>query len=150
MFRKINSKEKIVGWYSSGPKLKKNDIEINEKYRQYNTNPVFVVTKVQENDSLSIPTDSYASIEEVNDDGHLVKNFIHIPSSIEATEAEQIGVEHLLRDVKNVSVGDLSKEVSNKILGLKALATKIDEMKVYLEDVISGALPTNPDIINNI
>ena len=50
MFRKINSKEKIVGWYSTGPRLKKNDIEINEKYRQYNSNPVFVVTKVQESD----------------------------------------------------------------------------------------------------
>lgn len=32
MFRKINSKEKIVGWYSSGPTIRKSDIEINEKF----------------------------------------------------------------------------------------------------------------------
>lgn len=32
MFRKINSKEKIVGWYSTGPTIRKSDIEINEKY----------------------------------------------------------------------------------------------------------------------
>ncbi len=50
-----------------------------------------------------------------------MKNFIHIASEIDATEEEQIGVEHLLRDIKDVSVGDLSKQVSNKIMGLKAL-----------------------------
>ena len=88
MFRKINSKEKIVGWYSSGPSIRKKDIEINEKYRNYNSNPVFVVAKVQESDQLTIPIEAYSSIEEVNEEGQLVKNFIHIPSSIEATEAE--------------------------------------------------------------
>lgn len=46
MFRKINSKEKIVGWYSSGPDIKKADIDINEILRRYNTNPVFVVIRV--------------------------------------------------------------------------------------------------------
>jgi len=37
---------------------------------------------------LTIPTEAYSSIEEVNEEGQLVKNFIHIPSSVEATEAE--------------------------------------------------------------
>jgi 26S proteasome regulatory subunit N8 len=37
MFRKINSREKIIGWYSTGPDIKKNDIEINEILRKYNT-----------------------------------------------------------------------------------------------------------------
>ena len=50
-------------------------------------------------------------VEEVEEDGAIVKNFIHIPSSVGATEAEQVGVEHLLRDVKDVSIGDLSKQV---------------------------------------
>lgn len=150
MFRKINSKEKIVGWYSSGPTIRKSDIEINEKFWNYNTNPVFVVAKVQEADQLSIPTEAYSSIQEVNEEGQLVRNFIHIPSSIEATEAEQIGVEHLLRDIKNVSVGDLSMQVSDKIRGLKALVTKIDEMRLYLEAVLKGDLPSNSEIIHNL
>ena len=46
MFRRINAKEKIVGWYSSGPTIRKPDIEINEKFRAYNSNPVLVVTNV--------------------------------------------------------------------------------------------------------
>ena len=57
--RKINSKEKIIGWYSSGPSIKKADININEILRRYNTNPVFIVIKVHEADSVGIPTEAY-------------------------------------------------------------------------------------------
>ena len=38
MMRKINSKERIVGWYSTGPAIKKADIDINEILRKYNNN----------------------------------------------------------------------------------------------------------------
>jgi 26S proteasome regulatory subunit N8 len=48
MMRKINSKEKIIGWYSTGPSIKKADIDINEILRRYNTNPMFVVIRVHE------------------------------------------------------------------------------------------------------
>ena len=46
MMRKINSKEKIIGWYSTGPDIKKNDIQINEILRRYNSSPVFVIIRV--------------------------------------------------------------------------------------------------------
>jgi 26S proteasome regulatory subunit N8 len=46
MMKKINSKEKILGWYSTGPTIRKSDIQINEILRRYNTNPVFVVCNV--------------------------------------------------------------------------------------------------------
>lgn len=150
MFRKVNAKEKIVGWYSSGPKIRKNDIEIHEKFREYNTNPVFCIIKVQEAETLGIPTEAYMSFEELNEDGHLENNFVHVPSSIDATEAEQVGVEHLLRDIKDVSIGDLSMQISNKVTGLKALSVKIKEMKAYLDDVLEGKYPVNNEIIEDI
>ena len=50
MMRRINGKEKIIGWYSSGPRIKRADIMINEILRHYNTNPVFVVCNVTEED----------------------------------------------------------------------------------------------------
>jgi len=46
MMRKINSREKIIGWYSTGPEIKKCDIAINEIIRRYNTSPCFVVIRV--------------------------------------------------------------------------------------------------------
>lgn len=43
----VNVKEKLVGWYSSGPKLKLNDIQINEVFKKYMTDPVLVVVDVE-------------------------------------------------------------------------------------------------------
>ena len=40
---------------------------------------------------------------EVDEDGNLNRQFIHVQSSIGASEAEEIGVEHLLRDIKDAS-----------------------------------------------
>lgn len=70
-------------------------------------------------------------------------------SSIGASEAEEIGVEHLLRDIKDASQGTLSKRVSDKLVGLKVLAGKLKEMRVYLEKVVEGKLTYNQQIINN-
>jgi 26S proteasome regulatory subunit N8 len=61
MMRKINSKEKIIGWYSSGPSIKKADIDINEILRNYNTCPIFVIIKVHEAASLGIPSEAYCT-----------------------------------------------------------------------------------------
>ena len=149
MVRKINSKEKIIGWYSSGPSIKKADIEINEILRRYNTNPVFVVIKVHEAASLGIPTEAYSTQEEVDDNGNLMRQFIHIPSSIGATEAEEVGVEHLLRDIKDASLGQFTKDVGDKVMALRSLKDKLKEMKVYLENVISGKYKYNHSIIHN-
>ena len=35
MFKKVNAKERIVGWYHTGPKLHPNDIAINDLLRKY-------------------------------------------------------------------------------------------------------------------
>ena len=50
-----------------------------------------------------------------------------------ATEAEEVGVEHLLRDIKDASQGQLSKMVIDKLNGLRTLANKLADMKEYLE-----------------
>lgn len=50
MFRKINAKEKIVGWYTTGTKFKKHDLEINEIFRKYTPNPVLVIIDVEHSD----------------------------------------------------------------------------------------------------
>ena len=43
----------------------------------------------------------------------------------------------------------MSKQVGDKIAGLKVLCTKLAEMKDYLENVISGKYRYNQAIINN-
>ena len=103
MMRRINGRERIIGWYSTGPKSKKNDIQINEILRRFNTMPVFVICRVQDTQQIGLPTTAYFTREEIDQDGNLKRQFVHIASSIGATHAEEVGVEHLLRDIKDAS-----------------------------------------------
>ena len=69
MMRKINSREKIIGWYSTGPEIKQSDIQINEILRRYNTNPVFIVIRVQDETQIALPTEAYFTREETTSEG---------------------------------------------------------------------------------
>jgi len=149
MFRKVSAREKIVGWYSSGPKIRPLDSRINELFRQYCTNPVFVIIDAQLQE-VGLPTKAYVSIEEVLENGQTAHRFQHIPSSIEALEAEEVGVEHLLRDVRDTNISTLSTQISEKVSSLKSLMARLQEMYEYLQDVSRGALPINHTILSQI
>merc|ERR1712135_172444 len=146
MFKKVNAKERVVGWYHTGPKLHPNDIRINELIRRFNPNSVLVIIDAKPKD-LGLPTEAYIAIEEVHDDGTPTsKTFEHVPSEIGAEEAEEVGVEHLLRDIKDTTVGTLSQQITNQLLGLKGLNGKLRDMVSYLEQVVDGKMPMNHQI----
>jgi len=71
---------------------------------------------------------------------------VHIPSLIEAEEAEEIGVEHLLRDLKE-STGDLATRITSQLESLRSLKTRLHEVATYLERVLDGKLPVNHAIL---
>lgn len=152
MFKKVNAKERVVGWYSTGPKIKANDLAIHEVIRQYapSGHPAFVIVEVQPKE-LGIPTKAYVTVEEVSEDKTENRMaFQHTPSSIGALEAEEVGVEHLLRDVKDASVSNLATSVQEKVNSLRSLNEHIKEMEEYLTNVCDGKLPVNHQIINQI
>ena len=66
MFYKVAAKEKIVGWYHTGPKLSKNDIAINEQLKRFTPNPVLVIIEAEPKD-LGLPTEAYIEVQEVHD-----------------------------------------------------------------------------------
>lgn len=147
MFKKVNARERIMGWYHTGPKLCPNDIAINELIKRYNPNAVLVVIDAKPKE-LGLPTEAYIAVEEVHDDGTpTTRTFEHVPSEIGAEEAEEVGVEHLLRDIHNITVGSLSQRITNQLQGLKGLSVKLVEIRNYLEHVAHGKLPINHAII---
>lgn len=105
------------------------------------------------------------------------KTFEHVTSEIGAEEAEEVGVEHLLRwklnlrntahpsiyrthlfgcnnacfcvyrDIKDTTVGTLSQRITNQVHGLKGLNSKLLDIRSYLERVAAGKLPINHQII---
>ncbi|GMH84636.1 hypothetical protein TrST_g813 [Triparma strigata] len=150
MFRKVAAKERIVGFYSSGPKIKANDLKINELLGRFCKEPVFVIIDVRPNQE-ELPTTAYKAFEEVEQEGkEIKKTFKHLPSTVGALEAEEVGVEHLLRDINDPTVSTVASRIKSKIDGLSALKEKLTEMKAYLEAVLAGTLPVNQQIMYNL
>ncbi|KAF5876074.1 putative 26s proteasome regulatory subunit rpn-8 protein [Botrytis fragariae] len=150
MFKKINAKEKLIGWYHSGPKLRASDLEVNELFKRYTPNPLLVIINCQPTDS-GVPTDAYFAVEEIKDDGTTTsKTFVHTPTIIEAEEAEEIGVEHLLRDIRDVAVGTLSTRITSQVQSLQGLHARLRDIGQYLQNVLDGTLPVNHAILGNL
>jgi len=145
MFKKVNVKESVVGWYSTGPKIKPSDLSIHELYRRYCPEPVLVIMDVQPKD-LELPMEAYYSVQEQTSDEVFKRTFLHVQSTVGAFEAEEVGVEHLLRDIKNASASTLAVRVGDKITALKSLADRLREISSYLSKVVAGKLPMNPQI----
>ncbi|VDM97019.1 unnamed protein product [Thelazia callipaeda] len=147
MFHKVAAREKIVGWYHTGPKLCQNDIVINEQLKRLTCNPVLVVIQAEPND-LGLPTEAYVEVQEVHDDGTPpIKTFEHVPSEIGAEEAEEVGVEHLLRDIKDQTAGTLSQRITDQLMGLRGLHGQLRDLQRYLHEVAEGKLPINHAVI---
>ena len=62
-------------------------------------------------------------------------------------QSEEVGVEHLLRDVKDMTISTLANQVTQKLGALKGLAARLKEVDAYLQNVLSGRLPVNHQII---
>jgi 26S proteasome regulatory subunit N8 len=75
---------------------------------------------------------------------------MHVPSEIVAEEAEEIGVEHLLRDIKDNAVGTLSTRITSQLGSLGGLQGRLEEIREYLQKVVGGKLPVNHQIIYNL
>lgn len=67
------ARERIVGWYHTGPKLHRNDISINELIREYHPDSVLVIIDAKPKD-LGLPTEAYIAVEEIHD----VRDLINI------------------------------------------------------------------------
>src|ERR1700712_2960362 len=78
------------------------------------------------------------------------KTFVHTPSIIEAEEAEEIGVEHLLRDIRDVAVGTLSTRITSQLQSLQGLHLRLRDIGQYLQKVLDGQLPVNHSILGNL
>ena len=128
--------------------MRSSDLEINELIKRFTPRPVMVIIDPQRDD-VGIPTDAYVAVEEIKDDGTATqKTFMHVPSTIEAEESEEVGVEHLLRDIRDTTtMGSLSDRVSQQLASLHGLHRRLMDIRDYLQAVLRGELPVNHEIV---
>lgn len=146
MFKKIAAKERVVGFYSTGPKIRPADARLEDVFRKYTPRPVLLVVDVRP-DTDGLPTTAYMAEEVVTDGAAPARTFAHVPCEVGAYEAEEVGVEHLLRDINDPSVSALGADVRAKVAGVRGLLARLDDVAAYLAAVRGGALPANREIL---
>merc|ERR1712224_367460 len=130
------------GFYSTGPQIRQHDLRIHDIVKRFLpsktiTPPVFCIIDIRP-DRKSLPTTAYKVVEEVStkDGQREVKlNFAHVPSEMGAIEAEEVGVEHLLRDINDPTVSTVASLI---------------KCKDYLEACVRGDQKVNPEIVANL
>ncbi|KAG2156453.1 uncharacterized protein EDB93DRAFT_1079435, partial [Suillus bovinus] len=89
--------------------------------------------------AVGIPTDAYFAVEEIKDDStETWKTFLHVPSAIEAEEAKENSVEHLLRDIKDSTTTTLSTRVSEQLASLQGLQSRLRDVQQVSAGRCSG------------
>jgi 26S proteasome regulatory subunit N8 len=115
-----------------------------------NHEPIFAIVDVRP-EITGLPTTTYESVEELTGEGkELQRVFKNISCRIEAGEAEEVGVEHLLRDINDPSTSLLTYEIKQKLRGLVGLRDHLAEVSLYLQRVLDGQMPVNNQIIANL
>merc|ERR1712139_336860 len=120
---------------------------------QYTPEPVFLIIDVEPKET-ELPIEAYYCVDEKTSDPQFKRTFVHLPVSVDAYEAEEVGVEHLLRDMESRSVSTLATRVQEKSTSLKCLVKKLKELSEYLGAVLAEDkkknIPANHQIISNI
>lgn len=151
MFKKVSAKEKIIGWYSTGPKVKPSDLDITELMRRYTADPILVVIDVNAKDELEVPVTAYVSIPNRPEEQSIQKRtFLNVPSEIGAEEAEEVGVEHLLRNIVDETTTSIAEKIQAKISSLKLLHKRMEQLYSYVDSVQKGDLPMNYQIMYSL
>jgi 26S proteasome regulatory subunit N8 len=66
LIRNPLARERMIGWYHTGPKLRASDQEINDLFKRFIARPVMVIVDVRPQ-VVGMPTDSYFAVEEIKD-----------------------------------------------------------------------------------
>lgn len=64
------AKERPIGFYHTGPRLRSSDLEITELFKRFCPRPVMVIVDVRAKGGrgdTGIPTDAYFAVEEIRD-----------------------------------------------------------------------------------
>lgn len=82
---------------------------------------MLIVVNVKGKNPVELPTKAFFSEQSINEKGFVERNFKNVSCSVTAFEAEEVGVEHLVREIKDLNMDSLQSKLSNKVNSLIAL-----------------------------
>ncbi|GMG98308.1 hypothetical protein Nepgr_000148 [Nepenthes gracilis] len=139
--QKVNTKEVIVGWYSTGFGVTGGSALIHEFYSREVPNPIHLtVDTTFTNGEAAIK--AFVSVNLSLGDQQLAAQFQDIPVDLRMAEAERVGYELL----KSTMVDKLPSDLEGMEASMERLLALIDDVYRYVDDVVEGRIA--PD--NNI
>lgn len=141
LFNKVNSREVILGWYHTSPRLHENDLQITQTFQSYTKDPILTTVNLEPSHT-GAPIQCYRLERENQSDTGMARFvFGHVPFAIEAEEAEEVGVEQLVEDIRDVNIGDLANKIESIKMGLRELSKGLAVLEEHMRNVETGQLP---------
>ncbi|KAM7271447.1 hypothetical protein ACFE04_030661 [Oxalis oulophora] len=139
--QKVNPKEVIVGWYSTGRGVTGGSALIHDFYAREVQNPIHLTVDTGFGSGQGT-IKAYVSVNLSLGDQQLAAQFQEIPLDRRMVEAERVGFEIL----KTSMVDKLPTDLEGMEVSMERLLALIDDVSKYVEDVVEGRI--QPD--NNI
>ncbi|CAA2963574.1 eukaryotic translation initiation factor 3 subunit F-like [Olea europaea subsp. europaea] len=139
--QKVNPKEVIVGWFSTGFGVTGGSALIHEFYAREVSNPVHLIVDTGfKNGEAAIK--GFVSINLSLGDQQLAAQFQEIPLDLRMVEAEQIGFDVL----KPTTVDKIPNDLEGMEASMERLLALLDEVYKYVDDVVEGQVAPDNEI----
>ncbi|KAF3628641.1 Eukaryotic translation initiation factor 3 subunit F [Capsicum annuum] len=139
--QKVNPKEVIVGWFSTGFGVTGGSALIHEFFSRETTNPIHMTVDTGfTNGEASVK--GFVSVHLSIGDQQLAAQFQEIPLDLRMVEAERIGFDIL----KTTAVDKLPNDLEGMEASMQRLLALIDDIYKYVDDVVEGRVPQDNKI----
>ncbi|ERN04207.1 eukaryotic translation initiation factor 3 subunit F [Amborella trichopoda] len=139
--QRVNPKEVIVGWYSTGSGVSGGSALIHEFYSREVANPVHLTVDTGFS-SGEASIKAYVGVNLSVGDRQLAAQFQEVPLDLRMLEAERVGFDIL----KKTTVDKLPNDLEGVEASMERLIVLIDEVYKYVDDVVEGRIPTDNSI----
>ncbi|KAI5665682.1 hypothetical protein M9H77_15535 [Catharanthus roseus] len=131
--QKVNPKEVIVGWFSTGFGVTGGSALIHDFYSREVTNPIHLIVDTGfTNGAAAIK--AFVSVGLSLGDQQLAAQFQEIPLDLRMVEAERVGFDIL----KTPMVDKLPSDLEGMEASMERLLALIDDVYKYVDDVVEG------------
>ncbi|KAK3441813.1 eukaryotic translation initiation factor 3 subunit F [Eucalyptus grandis] len=139
--QKVNPKEVILGWYSTGDGVTGGSALIHEFYSREVSNPVHLTVDTGfSNGEASIK--AYVSTNLTLGDRQLAAQFQEISLDLRMVEAERVGFDIL----KKQSVDKIPGDLEGMEASMERLLALIDDVYKYVDNVVEGRTPADNSV----
>lgn len=134
--QKVNSRERIVGWFSTGTDVSGSDALIHSFYTNECPNPVHLILDTslhQEQMNVKAFVSRVLTIQ----GNPLAREFQEVPCEVKASDAERVAGDLLFSE----STESLPSELEGIADSMKRLDAALDAGEDYVKQVVDGSIP---------